>query len=353
MSLNKQKRNEIRGFILWNIRDHPSDIVRFSQNKFNLSRTAILRYIHNLKTENFIDIQGSTKNIKYVLKPLHTLARIYKLQDSLAEDRIWRNDVLPLFEGIKENVVNICQYGFTEIFNNAIDHSEGTEVKIEITIWIDKLSIEIADDGVGIFNKIQQRYNLEDPLHAILELSKGKLTTEPASHTGEGIFFTSRMFDSFIIGSGNLCFGSRTRDLFFETNQNIKGTLVGMEISPISERTTTSVFSKFISNPDDYSFDKTIFPVELARYGNENLVSRSQAKRLLTRLERFKTVVLDFENMESIGRAFADEIFRVFVNSHPNTTILTTNDNKSIKQLIKEVQSGNINNVINQGSPNF
>lgn len=70
MSLKKQKRNEIRDYILWNIRNHPSDIVRFAQKKFELSRPAILRYIHNLKNENIIDVRGSTKNIRYSLKPL-------------------------------------------------------------------------------------------------------------------------------------------------------------------------------------------------------------------------------------------------------------------------------------------
>lgn len=341
MSLSKQKRDEIKQFILWNIRDHPSDIVRFSQAKFNLSRTAILRYIHDLGKENLIEIRGSTKDIEYFLKPSHNITRVYELQDLLAEDKIWRNDVLPLFKGIKENVVNVCQYGFTEILNNAIDHSEGKTVKIEITIWVDKISIEIVDDGVGIFNKIQHKYKLDDPFYAILELSKGKLTTEPASHTGEGIFFTSRMFDTFLIASDHLCFGSHKWDVLFESGQNVKGTLVFMGISPNSEITTVSIFSKFISNSDEYGFDKTIVPVELARYGNENLVSRSQAKRLLARLEKFKTVILDFKNIDIIGRAFTDEIFRVFANNHPNITLLTINDNNSIQQLIKEIQGEN------------
>ena len=57
--------------------------------------------------------------------------------------------------------------------------------------------------------------------------------------------------------------------------------------------------------------------MKLARYGNENLISRSQAKRLLARLEKFKIVMLDFEDVATIGRAFADEIFRVFTNNHP------------------------------------
>jgi len=53
-------------------------------------------------------------------------------------------------------------------------------------------------------------------------------------------------------------------------------------------------------------------PVKLAQYGNDKLVSRSQAKRLLARVELFKVVMLDFTNVPTIGQAFADEIFRVF-----------------------------------------
>jgi hypothetical protein len=118
-----------------------------------------------------------------------------------------------------------------------------------------------------------------------------------------------------------------------------------MEISPISKRTTKSVFDKYVSNPDDYGFDKTIVPVELARYGKENLVSRSQARRLLSRLEKFKTVAFDYENVKSVGRAFVDEIYRVFANSHPDITVLTINDNKLIRQLIDEIEGGNIKKV--------
>ncbi len=174
MSLKKQKRDELIQFILLNLREHPSDIVRLTQDEFHLSRTAILRYIHDLTSQDIIDIQGTTKDIRYILKPTKTLARSYRLSETLAEDKIWRDDVLTLFKGIKDNVVNVCQYGFTEIFNNAIEHSEGKNIKINITIWIDKIEMTVKDDGIGIFNNIQKKYKLDDPMHALLELSKGK-----------------------------------------------------------------------------------------------------------------------------------------------------------------------------------
>ncbi len=338
MSLKKEQRAKIIEFILWNMRDHPSDIVRLTQQKFKLSRPAVLRYINNLIRENKIEVEGSTRDRKYSPKPLQLINRTYQIGDQLAEDRIWRTDVSPLLKGVRDNVIQICQYGFTEIFNNAIDHSEGTEIEAEVIVWIDRIDMNISDNGVGIFNKIQEKYNLDDPMHAILELAKGKLTTDPRSHTGEGLFFTSRMFDFFAIISGKLGFGhSGEIDILEEDEEDNKGTSVSMRISSMSERTTKSVFSKFTTN--DFGFDKTVVPVKLARYGNENLVSRSQAKRLLTRLDRFKNVVLEFDDVPQIGRAFADEIFRVFVNAHPGTRIIPMNHNKSIAKLIKEIQS--------------
>ena len=87
------------------------------------------------------------------------------------------------------------------MFNNAIDHSGGTEI-VFVTKTAAQTTITIKDNGIGIFKKIQAAMNLLDERHAILELAKGKLTTDPKRHTGEGIFFTSRLVDSFDIVSG-------------------------------------------------------------------------------------------------------------------------------------------------------
>jgi anti-sigma regulatory factor (Ser/Thr protein kinase)/biotin operon repressor len=341
MSLTKQTRDEIKQFILWNVRNHSKDIVRYTLDKYKLSRTTILKYISELSKENQIEIDGSTRDRLYSLRPSISFMQTYQIQEQLAEDKAWRNDISHLFNGSKENVTSICHYGFTEIFNNAIDHSEGTEIAVEITFWIDQIIICINDNGVGIFNKIQKKYDLDDSLHAILELSKGKLTTNPESHTGEGIFFTSRMFEFFAIYSGKYRFGSKGIDIFMEVERDVVGTQVYMEISTNSGSTTESVFSQFTGDSDDYGFSKTIVPVNLARYGNENLISRSQAKRLMARLDKFKTVILDFNNVENIGRAFADEIFRVYVKNHPNIRVLTKNDNKAIKKMVLEILRSN------------
>ena len=84
-------------------------------------------------------------------------------------------------------------------------------------------------------------------------------------------------------------------------------------------------------------FDKTIIPIRLAN--STDLVSRSQARRILSGLELFREVILDFSDIEYIGQAFADEIFRVFVNMNPNTVIRVQNINTEIQNMINRAKN--------------
>src|SRR5690606_26811797 len=106
-------------------------------------------------------------------------------------------------------------------------------------------------------------------------------------------------------------------------------------------RTSRKIFDQY-SSGDDYGFNKTVVPVDLARYGDEQLVSRSQAKRLLARIEVFKVVIFDFANVQIIGQAFADEIFRVFKNTHPNISLSWIHANSEINRMITRAQSADV-----------
>ena len=200
--------------------------------------------------------------------------------------------------------------------------------------------MRVIDDGIGIFKKIQKELNLDDPMYSILELAKGKLTTDPKRHTGEGIFFTSRVFDIYSIWSGNLYFAHlQNRDWLLEDKkEEMKGTFINMVINSRSSKTLKETFDYYAAG-DDYGFSKTFVPVFLAEYGNENLISRSQAKRLLTRFERFREIVLDFSKVNSIGQAFADEIFRVFKNAHPEVKIFGVNMTSQVENMIKHAEA--------------
>jgi hypothetical protein len=198
----------------------------------------------------------------------------------------------------------------------------------------------------GISAKIQDALGLIDERHAVLELSKGKLTTDPANHSGEGIFFTSRMFDEFRIISGATHFshgfandGAWIHEI---EGPSSASTWVLMKINNHTARTTSQVYRQFSSSEDDFGFTKTIVPVRLAQYGDDLLISRSQAKRLLVRVDRFKTVLLDFEGVTAIGQAFADEIFRVFRSQHPAIDLYAIHANRDVQEMINRALVANI-----------
>jgi anti-sigma regulatory factor (Ser/Thr protein kinase) len=332
-----RKRGEtIRQFILDNVERHPSDIVQIAAEKFDVSRQAINKHIRQLIEQKTLIMSGQTKDRRYGLPPIKEATKTFFLDNSLQEDVVWRNEISVLLSGFPDNVIEVWNYCFTEILNNAIDHSSGQTVTINFKRNAVSTEIHILDDGEGIFKKIQREMGLLDERHAVLELSKGKLTTDPSRHTGEGIFFSSRMVDDFEILSGGVFFSHKhteESDWILERYQPGKGTVVYMKMKNNSSRSVKKVFDAYTTS-EDYGFNKTIVPVRLAQYGNEMLVSRSQAKRLLSRIDRFKTVILDFKGVDSIGQAFADEIFRVFAMKNKDINLLHVNASREVEQMI-------------------
>jgi anti-sigma regulatory factor (Ser/Thr protein kinase) len=331
----------IRKFILDSIEKHPQDIATLTAAKFKISRQAVNKHLARLVSEKLITATGKTQKRAYSLNTVAVFQNSYKIVPGLAEHDIWDVDVFPRLSGFAKNVTDIWQFCFTEIFNNAVDHSDGTQIFLTIERFGVSTRMLISDNGVGIFRKIQTSLGLADERHAILELAKGKLTTDPERHSGQGIFFTSRLLDSFDILSGGLIFNHKfdlKNDWLSSSSRDVAGTAVFMRLSNDSTRLDETVFAQF-SSADGQDFSKTTVPVDLARYGEEKLVSRSQAKKLLAGLHRFQTVVLDFAGVDTIGQAFTDEIFRVFARHHPEMEILAINANLQITEKINAVKS--------------
>lgn len=343
MTKVRARGEDIRRYILEHVEKHPNNIGKVASDHFGITRQAVNKHLQKLCAAQALIESGKTRNRIYKLAPLIEWRGHYQITPELAEDLIWRNDINLVISPLPENVTDIWHYGFTEMFNNAIDHSGGSEISVRIRKNAVSTEMVLIDNGIGIFKKIQTEMNLLDERHAILELSKGKLTTDPKNHTGEGIFFTSRMFDSFDILSGgvyfNHHFGDDT-DWILERDQFKNGTSVWMEINNHTARTSKKIFDQY-SSGDDYGFNKTVVPVKMAQYGNDKLISRSQAKRVLARIELFKIVIFNFEGVEFIGQAFADEIFRVFSQKHPEIQLLTTETNSEVKKMIERVKIRN------------
>ena len=337
-----RKRGEaIRTFILDNVPEHPVDIVARTAQRFDISRQAVNHHVRRLVEQNDVVVEGSRSRPRYQLVLQAEFDYRIALGDNVEEDVAFRQYVLPHVDELPENVADIWEYGTTEMINNAVDHSGGSKLTILVQVYKRRLDVFVMDDGVGIFKKIMRDTGLEDERHAVLELAKGKFTTDPENHTGEGIFFSSRMFDHFSILSGDVYFSHQYEDpsdWISSAKKAGSGTSVWMGLNGNCSRTVESVFDEF-AGPEDYAFTKTVVPVGLAEYGDETLVSRSQAKRLLARVDRFSEVLFDFKSVRRIGQAFADEIFRVFARKHPRIQISVINTNPRVRQMIARAQA--------------
>lgn len=336
MTRQRGTKRQIEQWLLGNVQRFPADLASKAEDRFAVSRSYVNRILRNLTESGRLIASGVSKGRLYTL-PATLATWDFPLRPDLQEHVVWRDTARQALDGIGRRAMDLCNYGFGEMFNNAVDHSEGGRIHVSVTRTSNEVGITILDDGVGIFRKIQDSFDLSSQAEAAFELSKGKLTTDPEGHSGEGIFFTSRMFDRFSIASGNLVFRHTPNmgDWLLEAvTDHTPGTLIQMKISPRTTRRMTSIYDEFSASEDNLAFDITHVPISLLQFGEEKLVSRSQAKRVLARIPLFRRVVLNFFGVKEIGQAFADEMFRVFANEHPEVQLVILNVSPQVKKMI-------------------
>jgi len=339
-------RSQILNFAEKNKIFRTSDVVKGLKNK--VSRQQISYLLNDLFKKNKLVRQGSGAFIFYAL-PDNANALNKLIHRRLSNVNLKEHEVLdqmksssPFLGNLKENVDSIFNYSFSEMLNNAIEHSRSNLIEVGVESNKDSLVFIVRDFGIGVFKSVMQKRQLNSELEAIQELLKGKLTTQPQSHSGEGIFFTSKVADVFILES----FGLRLRidniikDIFVEEISSVKGTKVTFEVNLNSKKHLNDIFKEY-TNPASYEFDKTEIHVKLYTMGTI-YVSRSQARRILNNLDKFKTVILDFDKVPTVGQAFADEIFRVFAQKYPNIQITPINMNEAVDFMVKRVEKPNL-----------
>jgi len=321
-----------------------SDLFKALNGKY--SRAWLVRKLKKLN-ENGRIIKAGGGAYVYYAHPSYEGVLFEKFKRKLNNENLTEHEVLeslfkqaPFLLKLKDNVRSIFDYAFSEMLNNAIEHSQSKDIEIEVSKFNNYLTFVVRDFGIGIFRNVMKKRNLKSELEAIQDLLKGKLTTEPHSHSGEGVFFTSKVADVFIEESFNykLKIDNSINDIFVEDIKRIKGTKVTFKISLDSGRHISDIFKAYQSEPDSYAFDKTEVHVKLYRMGTIH-VSRSQARRVLLDLEKFKKVLIDFDGVPTIGQAFADEVFRVFVQNHPEIEIIPINMNETVRFMVERVES--------------
>lgn len=318
------------------------------KGRFVFSRQYLSRVLKSLVEEGLLVKLGGTRlahyvSPSYVAKDLSRdthFIKLYKnkgLEEHLVLDEI--ADRMPSLKKLPDNVGSIFNYAFSEMFNNAIEHSKSETIRVEVVLRPENLEFTINDGGVGIFRNIMVKRKLESELEAVQDLLKGKVTTLPKSHSGEGIFFTSKVADWFLLDSFGyqLSFDNTLPDLFLEkVNHQKRGTMVFFRLAVDSRRHLNDVFAKYtnLTKGNDYGFDKTTVKIKLYAMGGVH-ISRSQARRVLAGLEKFRIITFDFDQVPVVGQAFADEIFRVFHNKYPQIQLETENMREGVKFMVQ------------------
>jgi anti-sigma regulatory factor (Ser/Thr protein kinase)/biotin operon repressor len=319
------------------------------QDEANVSRQAIHKHVKELLKEGKIVKIGITRGVKYVmankvLESFDFFNHSY-INSALQEDKVLDSVKFSLMlkKQINLNANEIFTYAFTEILNNAIEHSNSERIAVEVKLLSHDITFQIRDYGIGIFTNIKNKYNLDSMDASIQELLKGKTTTMPDHHSGEGLFFTSRVSDLMEISSQKFIVGFNNNDdeIFTGSIRALKGTNVFFSISRNTKKKLKDTFDAFAGQDYDFTFSKTSVKVKLFEVEKNRFVSRSIAKRLLFRLDQFEEIVIDFSGVNMIGQGFADEIFRVFKNQHPKIKLKPVNASEGITAMILHVSPNN------------
>lgn len=317
-----------------------------------VSRQAVNRHMRNLVEAGQLYKEGETRGARYhVAEPDDGAARPTQYDrhhrlDGLAEDAVFRevDIVLNLSSTVQPAAYQIIRYAFTEILNNAIDHSRSDRCRVTVSVAAYSVTFVIRDYGVGVFARIREYYDLDTEYSALQELLKGKRTVAPDRHSGEGLFFTSRIGDSVEIRSHSIsiAFLNEEKDLATGEIPWMDGTEVTFSISRRTRKRLQDVFDRYAPEEYDYSFQRSEIRVKLYQ---QDYVSRSEGRRLVSGLDSFRHVILDFAGVTAIRQGFADEVFRVFRNQYPNTLVEVVNANPAVARMIRHVGSGYDDNV--------
>jgi anti-sigma regulatory factor (Ser/Thr protein kinase) len=310
------------------------DVVR----AFSVSPATAHRLLQALATGGILERRGKGRAARYRLRALRRRFR----RAGLDEHRAW--------EGLAGDVARIrpltpeagrsLAYAASEILNNAVDHSGGRSVEVAVDFERGGATVAtVRDDGIGVFRRVCEDFGYATPHDAIVQLEKGKLTSDPARHSGEGLFFSSKAVTRFRLESQGTAWvvDNQVRDSAIAPSDVRRGTRVRLEVLPGHTPRLEDVFAAY-TDPKSLRFTRTRATIKLAGLG-KTLVSRSEAKRLVARLSDFEHVTLDFSGVEVVGQGFCDEVFRVFARAHPKIAFEPTGMNDTVAFMVNRARA--------------
>ena len=320
--------------------EHPHDLPLILAQRAGITRTTANKVLKRLVEGQWLIRSGSVRRATYQPGLLRQVVQRYALE-GLSEDIPWARDYCRYFN-LPENVQRIVQHAFSELLSNAIDHSEGQQVTVSLRQTPSHVQLLVSDDGRGLFNKVHEAFALDDPQLAMLELSKGKLTSQPERHTGRGLFFTSKLADVFDVHANELAFQHRGWDQRgWSPGRALKrqGTSIYAAFSLDTPLTLDAVMRAYSLSGQGLHFERTVVPLRLMVSKNAGLESRAQARRVASRLNLFRRAEVDFAGVTEVGHSFADELFRVMSTQIPELDLVPINMSPAVAEMVDSIRA--------------
>ena len=325
---------------------HGDTLPAHLMQRLQISRRQAGLLLRRLVALQWLQAGGTPRKPRYTPGPLRQVVKRYALA-GLQEDAPWRQDFAPCF-ALPPALQAMAQHAFTELVNNAIDHSGGSSVTVSMRQTPLQLQLLVSDDGVGLFRRVAEHFDVAEPALAMLELAKGKLTSDPDRHCGHGLFFTTQLADVFDLHANAAAFQRRGWDggrWHPQRAATPTGTSIYLAMSLDTPRTLEQVLRAHSASGQGYGFERTRVPLALLGQPGpqggltRQLASRAEARRALARLDRFAIAEIDFTGVEQLGHGFADEMFRVQPKLHPRLQLQPVGMSGAVAAMVEAVRA--------------
>ena len=319
---------------------HPSELCAAIEQRLGVSRRRARRVLDQLVALQWLHRGGTRRRPLFRPGTLRQVVQRYELPD-VQEDLAWSRDFAPYLE-LPEAVARLARHALTELVNNAAEHSGGTQVTVSVRQTPTNVQLLVSDDGCGLFERIGSHHRIATPALAMLELGKGKLTSQPARHTGRGLYFTARVADVLDLHANETAFQHRA----WQPHQwqpvrpaARRGTSVFAAFALDSQRSIDAALREHSLEDSGYAFERTRVALQLLGAAEQVLESRAQARRVSARLAEFRRAEIDFEGIAEVGHSFADELFRVFAAEQPALELVPLGMSPRVAEMLASVRA--------------
>ncbi len=303
------------------------------QQAFGISRQQTTRYLTALCAEGLLQRHGIGPGVRYIyvahrkllLQLLWKSKEISSSRDSVL-DEIMQH---PSLKNLPREAQKFIQATLGVLLNNALDHSDGETIRLDLSLEDETLTLHFTDDGVGLFQHIAEHFYSPTLVEAVGDLVKGIRRHSSTSKFGLNSIFWAADFVRIEANGLQLKMQGRSQDWSLtQVAKGRSGTFSIVEFDPSTARPLQPKATQ-----------KVLIPVVLySRNLRRRIADQRDAKRMLRGHWEHEEIILDFHKVEELNYSFMFDIFIRFKGQHPKCGLMPVNMNAGIRSMLTLIQ---------------